>query len=602
MREEADGEEVLGASSSSGSGSFVVVTPPPSLPPPSLPPAALRTPLPPPPRVRVCRPAPALRQVRAVVVRNALGHTRTGHTGLPVAPYYTLTLCDAASRTPLPSPGTKRANAALPGVLVHTSERARGRTNPEWRDIDRTALRAACASSAASLADPAFCVCIWDRLQCDGGDEDEKDEDKQEQDDVLLAARIVAVRELRFVATRRDAETAIAARQPFALLFVLGADVYAPAADVLSVTAAVPAPQSTTTAPPELEGVIDPSGNSSTHITDELGVGRRRPVAMCDAATLVALVEAREAQRTAQEAAAAQRAALGAALARTDGAAAAQRAARDGLAARVAHLERELAAQQALLHAEQEPRRAAEAALVSAAAALTAAESTLQNARTAHRASRTRRDALTAAVRNAQDTAAQLQWRAVRDIRALYPVTAPGGSRDEDSDARCSQRSRSYTINGTALGECDGIGSIGGGEDGTASSSGNSTTAEDDEEVATALGGCAHVLVLAAQHLGVPLTYPVDARGSRSHITDPFAPGTVPRRLPLYRRGTDPALLRAAAGLLQRDAELLLAAAGPAAAARLPPGRPPSTLAALHALYEHAAATTSSPPPPFLSP
>lgn len=568
MRDE--GEELLGVSAGSSSGS----TGARARPPPQLPAAALQL-RPPRAAPTVCRPACALWQLRAVLVRNALVHTRAGRCALPAAPYYTLAVCDAVAAPPLPPPGTARAACALPGVLVHTSERAPRRANPDWRDIDRAALRAA-APAAAAFAVPALCVCVWDRAA-------------PADADVLLAARVVPLRDLRFVAPLRAAETALAARQPFALLFVLGGDVYAPAADVLAVTAASPDVSSS-----------DNDDDSSNNDSDGVRPRGPRLVAMCDAATLVALVGAHEARRAAREAAAAQRAALGAALARAGGTAR-LRAERDERAARVAHLERELAAQRALLRAEQEPCRAAADALVARAAALAAAETALVHTHAAHAAARPRRAALAAACAHTQHAVAQLQWRAVAALREPYPV-APVGS---------SGGTAYYTINGTALpgGGADagrdwddgGGGDGGGGNDdgSSSSSSGEREGDEDGEEAAAALGACAHVLARAAAHLGVPLAYPVEARGTRSHVADPCAPGAAPRRLPLYRRGADPAQHRAAVRLLQHDAALLLAAAAPAAAAALlPPGRTPSTLAALHALYEHAATIASAAPPP----
>ena len=559
MRDEGEGEEVLGTSSSSSSGTGTG-TAPFALPPPRLPAAALQQPLPRAPAATVCRPACALWQLRAVLVRNALAPTPRGTCTLPTAPYYTLSVCDAAPQPPpLPPCGAARAACAPPGVLVHTSERAPGRANPDWRDIDRAALRSA-STAAAALTEPALCVCVWDRAPAG--------RDKSGEDgDVLLAARVVALRDLRFVAPLRSAETALAARQPFALLFVLGADIYAPAADVLAVTAATTATTSAIAGP---ESEMDSIGSMGSN--DGSTSARRRLVPMCDAATLVALVGAHEALRTARAAAEAQRAALAASLGRAGGTAR-LRAERDARAARVAHLERELAAQQALLRAEDAPCRAAQHALVADAAALAAAEHALLRTDAAHTAARPRRAALAAARARAQHCVAQLQWRAVGALQEPYPIV----SAENTSTGRTT-----YTISGTALGASEqGSSSIDDDDEGECG---------DEEDVAAALGACAHVLERAAAHLGVPLAYPVVPRGSRSCVVDPFAPGM--RRLPLYSRGVDPALHRAAVRALQHDAALLLGAVAPAAAAPLPS----STLAVLHTLYEHAAAAVTTTP------
>lgn len=84
------------------------------------------------------------------------------------------------------------------------------------------------------------------------------------------------------------------------------------------------------------------------------------------------------------------------------------------------------------------------------------------------------------------------------------------------------------------------------------------TGAEPDQHLSTALGYVAHLSLLIATYLEIPLRYPLRPCGSRSTVSDPVSIAPGPREHPLFAKGTDKMRFRYGVYLLNKNIEQLL--------------------------------------------
>ena len=89
----------------------------------------------------------------------------------------------------------------------------------------------------------------------------------------------------------------------------------------------------------------------------------------------------------------------------------------------------------------------------------------------------------------------------------------------------------------------------------------------DDDHISSALGYVAHLVILLAKYLELPLRYPIAYAASKSLIRDPMLAGATvmvgqAATLPLYRKGVERDKFEKALTLLQKDVEQIVNSVG----------------------------------------
>lgn len=89
----------------------------------------------------------------------------------------------------------------------------------------------------------------------------------------------------------------------------------------------------------------------------------------------------------------------------------------------------------------------------------------------------------------------------------------------------------------------------------------------DDDHISSALGYVAHLIILLAKYLELPLRYPIAYAASKSLIRDPMLAGASvivgqSATLPLYRKGVERDKFEKALTLLQKNIEQIVHSVG----------------------------------------
>ena len=309
-------------------------------------------------------------------------------------------------------------------LLYRSEATATATASPDWRSIE---YDDAGAGRAGAYRARAVAVRVFAATARAGGWE-------------RVAERVVVLARTERVAAAAELD-ALYARQPFALLLVGHGAVFVPAEEKSTVFAAPspvpapapahtpahsPSPSSSSSSPAAHSDGAWPAAAPEARGTGGGGSGgggaQPRRVRQCSytAETLVQLLCAEEALAAQETATAAARAALGRELAGAD--AVREARVRDGLRARVAHLEQELAAQQAALRADADALAQAQADVGARGAELLVHERRLVAAAERLAAADAVRARCVAEGRRVAAFVTQVQWRLVNSLQLAYPI------------------------------------------------------------------------------------------------------------------------------------------------------------------------------------